>query len=203
MQGTHGPRARSEDLIVEELGEELLVYDTKADRGHSLSPEAARVWRRCDGRTPTGGLSAQLDLDIESVKRALEELESCELLEAPAETGLGQTRRELSVKMVKTAGAVAAAPMILSVAAPTPAMAVTVAFCAQFSSGNCGANTGCSSTVGCCCCTPPLHEPYPPGGPCDLNETGNQCKTCVPTDLQNTECPAQGHPAGTNCSAQG
>ena len=45
------PCARSEDLIVEELGEELLVYDMKADRGHCLSPVAARVWRRCDGRT--------------------------------------------------------------------------------------------------------------------------------------------------------
>ena len=34
MEAEHRPRARSEKLIVEELGDELLVYDIRADRGH-------------------------------------------------------------------------------------------------------------------------------------------------------------------------
>lgn len=203
MDKAYGPLARESDLIVEEIGDEVLVYDSRAQRGHCLSPEAAQVWRRCDGRTPTAGLSAQLDLDVDTVKRALDELHGCDLLEDQAELGDGTTRRELTVKMAKVGGAVAAAPLILSVGAPVAHAAVTPAFCAQFSSGNCGGNSGCSSSVGCCCCTPPLHSPYDPGSPCDtFDPTASQCKTCVPTDIQVTECAFWGH-TGNGCSAVG
>ena len=129
------PCARSEDLIVEELGEELLVYDMKADRGHCLSPTAARVWRRCDGRTPAKDMSAELDLDPDAVGRALDELAACKLLEPTPEltvvaaNGDGATRRELATRFVKAGAVAAAAPLIVSVVAPTPAQAQTLAFC--------------------------------------------------------------------------
>jgi hypothetical protein len=147
------PLARSRDLIVEELGDELLVYDMEADRGHCLSPTAARVWRRCDGRTPAEGLRSQLDLDPGAVDRAIDELAECELLELAPEltlvaAGNGSTRREVAKRVVKAGAAAAAAPLIVSVAAPTPAQAQTLAMCRTF--GNCG---GCQQ-AGCCCCTP-------------------------------------------------
>jgi hypothetical protein len=201
------PLARSTDLIVEELGDEVLVYDTNADRAHSLSPDAAKVWRACDGGASAEELSAKLGLDADTVARALDELRGCDLLEESptlAPVNEGSTRREATVKMAKVGAAVVAAPLIVSVAAPTAQAAVTVAFCAQFSSGNCGASSGCSSEVGCCCCVPPLTGGnFPPGEPCDLNETGQQCKTCVPTDQQATLCPQFGHGPGTSCSATG
>lgn len=197
MEANRGPLARSEDLIIEELGDEVLVYDSKADKGHCLSPDVARVWRRCDGRTPVEGLTAQLGLSVERIQSALDELERCDLLD-PA----GHTRRELTVKFAKLSAAVAATPLIVSVVAPTPAQAATPKFCAQFSSGNCGSNTGCSSTVGCCCCTPPIHPPYPSGQPCaQFVPNDSQCKSCVPTQDQNTLCPAYGHGARSSCSA--
>ncbi|MDQ3571818.1 MAG: hypothetical protein M3383_03025 [Actinomycetota bacterium] len=145
------PAARSKDLIVERLDDEVLVYDKARDRGHCLSPEAALVWDRCDGRTPRDGLSAQLGLDAETIDRALFELDSCDLLEAGSTSG-GSTRRELSVKLVKTGAAAAiAAPMIMSVTAPTPAQAVTLAFCRSISTtSGCGA----CQQAGCCCCEP-------------------------------------------------
>ena len=116
------PCARSEDLIVEELGEELLVYDMKADRGHCLSPVAARVWRRCDGRTPAKDMSAELDLDPDAVGRALDELTACKLLQPTPEltvvaaNGDGATRREVATRFVKAGAVAAAAPLIVSVA---------------------------------------------------------------------------------------
>jgi hypothetical protein len=191
------PLARSSDLIIEELGDEVLVYDTKADRGHSLSPEAAKIWNNCNGRTTAEMLSAQLGLDPETVDRALDELTTCELLEVrPMIVADGSTRREVTMKLAKVGAAAAVAPLILSVAAPSAHAAATLAFCNQFSSGNCGGNTGCSKTVGCCCCTPPLHSPYPAGSPCAENETGTQCKTCVP--CPGTVCPQFGQ---VQCSA--
>lgn len=201
MDVNRGPLARSEDLIIEELGDEVLVYDSRADKAHCLSPDAARVWSRCDGSTPTDGLVAQLGLEADRVEGALDELERCELLdERPA--AVGHTRRELTLKVAKVGAAAATMPLIVSVAAPTPAMAATLAFCQQFSSGNCGGSTGCSSEVGCCCCTPPVGTGgRTPGGACA--SIAGQCKNCVPTDQQNTLCPQFGHGAGSSCSATG
>jgi hypothetical protein len=195
-----GPLARSSDLIIEELGDEVLVYDTENDRGHSLSPEAAKVWRACNGKTTAERLSVELGLERETVERALDELSTCELLETrPTIVADGSTRREVTIKMAKVgaaAGAAAAAgPLILSAAAPTPAMAASVRTCIKFSSGNCGGNSGCSKSIGCCCCVPVLHSPFPIGSPCALLEkTDNQCKTCVP-------CPGSGSAIpGANCT---
>jgi hypothetical protein len=198
------PLARSDELVVEELDDELLVYDQKTDRAHCLSSEAARVWRRCDGQTRIDVLSAELHLDSHTVDRALDELAACELLETAAETAGGSTRRELTVKVVRASAAAAAAPLIISVAAPTPAMAATPAFCATFSSGNCGCgagSSGCCGSIGCCCCTPPLQSPFPAGSPCAVRDpTSQQCKTCVPCDQQGLCQTLYGH-RGSGCAS--
>ena len=157
------PLARTGDLIVEELGDELLVYDTKADQGHCLNPAAARVWQRCDGRTPADGLSAQLALEADTVEQALAELEACELLEAPLEPTLdvvhngGSTRREVASKAVKVGVGVAAGAMVLSQTAPAAAQTTTqVALCAGLVPNN---NCGVCAQNDCCCCTPGQNNP--------------------------------------------
>jgi hypothetical protein len=153
------PLARSSDLIVEELGDEVLVYDTNNDRAHSLSAEAAKVWRHCNGSTSTEDLSSQVGLGLETVNAALVELSACELLEVkPTISTAGSTRREATIKFAKLGAAVASAPLIISVAAPPAAFAVTFNQCNAFntSSNDCGAggpSAGCKS-IGCCCCTP-------------------------------------------------
>jgi hypothetical protein len=204
------PLARSQNLIVEELGEELLVYDTEADRGHCLSPEAARVWRRCDGHTPSAGLSAQLELDADTVNRALDELDACNLLEAAPQLTVdgGTTRRELTVKMVKVGGAVAAAPLIVSIAAPTAASAFTpppgceaitqcLFNCGQTGSGCQGAacvccqldQCKCNDTPGCIC--PGTGKVSRPSNVkfCNLG-TAAQCPPSTDPCLCTTPCPA-------------
>jgi hypothetical protein len=211
METNRGPLARSEGLIVEEIGDEVLVYDSNVDTAHCLSPDAARVWQRCDGRTPSDGLAAQVGLSAERVESALSELERCELLEEPG----GHTRRQMGLKVVKAGAAVAATPLIISVMAPTPAMATTFLVCATRSSNNCGGNDGCSSVPGCCCCTPPVSgksgyctssvdcPACGPGHPCCISGTNDsQCKSCVPTEDQATLCPLFGH-SDPNCSSEG
>ena len=151
------PLARSEDLVVEELDDELLVYDVSVERAHSLSAPAARVWRRCDGKTSVDALGAELGLDAETVDRALDELDRCKLLEAAPELGGGHTRREATIKVAKIGGAVAAAPLIVSLGLPASASAtltVPVEVCANSKSHGCGID--CSphtgAKCGCCCC---------------------------------------------------
>ncbi len=184
MDANQRPLARSRELLVEEVGDELLVYDLEANHGHCLSASAARVWQRCDGKTQVDALGRDLDLDPATVERALDELTTCALLERIAESAPGSIRRELTTRVMKVGAAAAAVPLIVSVVAPTPAMAVTLAFCQQFSSTNCGGGSpseGCKSN-GCCCC-------QPPAGP-------GAFRNCV--DVQ-ANCPAQ-TPAVNSCN---
>ncbi len=53
------PLACSQGLITEELDGELLVYDSKCNMAYALDPEAAAVWRACDGHTETRSLAAR------------------------------------------------------------------------------------------------------------------------------------------------
>lgn len=147
---TMPPLARTESLVIEELGDELLVYDLETDEAHSLGAVAARVWKACDGRTTLEGMTAELGLDHATVTEAVNGLSTCRLLdEGPGQNGY--TRRGLTLRAVKVGAAAAAVPLIVSIAAPAAALAVTESFCAGIVVGH-----GCGEChkYGCCCCIP-------------------------------------------------
>jgi len=159
MDGTiKMPLARTGELAIEELGDELLVYDLKIDRAHSLGATVSRVWRACDGSTTIDDLSPALNLDPATVVRAIEELDSCELLD-PGVPGNGAgttTRRELGLKLAKVGAAAAVVPMIVSVSAATARQAgspPTEAECQALTV--IGHGCGECHKIGCCCCEPP------------------------------------------------
>jgi hypothetical protein len=193
------PLARSEDLVVEELEDGLLVYDLTTDHAHSLQATAARVWRACDGTKPVAALSDELDLDGETIAHALEELRGCDLLDGGPELGSGMTRRDMTKKAVKVGGAAAAAPLIVSLAVPMPAAAQTVSplFCTNGGqSPNCGAP--CMERACCCCCQGLMDEPNMSAGglkPDVCTGTAND-KCCLPT----TQCDAGAFGANGHCS---
>lgn len=165
--GSRRPTARTAELLVEELGDELLVYDQRSDQVHCLSLAAGKVWRACDGKTSLEQLGSALNIDSELVDRALDELDACGLLDGEAPGGV--TRREATARLVRTGAAAAAAPLIYSIAAPTPALAVTQNFCANHAANNgcAGVGTGtpstacanCSSVSCACCYTSPMMCP--------------------------------------------
>lgn len=145
------PLARTEDVIVEDFGDEVLIYDRNSDYAHCLGREAAMVWRVCDGSTPAAAIATALGFDRETVDRALDELDESGLLDSIDKGGL--TRREATIKMAKVGGLAAAAPMIYSIMAPTPALAASQAYCLTVT--NCFSNgSGCSTCfkAGCVCC---------------------------------------------------
>jgi hypothetical protein len=147
MSVTH-PMARTDDLVVEEVADEVLVYDQRNDQAHCLSSAAGQVWRACDGTMSQDGLAAELKLEPETVARAIEELDSCGLLDTGPETGV--TRREVTARMMKVGAVAASAPLIYSVMAPTPALAASEASCFKICPNGCGA----CNQAGCCCCAP-------------------------------------------------
>jgi hypothetical protein len=125
------PKARRDGLVLRELPDELLIYDTETHEAHCLNETAARVWKPCDGRTSVseiaGRIGATVDerVDEDVVWLALEDLWKRQLLEGePAPTREGGMSRS---QLLHRAGVVAAVsvPVVMSIAAPTAAHAAS------------------------------------------------------------------------------
>jgi hypothetical protein len=131
--GDRAPRARKQGLVVQELPDEVLIYDRDRDKAHCLNQTAALVWKYCDGKTTVPKMAQRLERDLNTsdvdekvVWYALDQLSKDHLLEesmVPPAVLAGMTRRE----MVRALGvaAVIAVPLVTSIVAPTPAQAAT------------------------------------------------------------------------------
>lgn len=87
--GSYRPQARKDDLAIQPIDKELVVFDSRLQQGHSLNSSAAQVLDLCDGNhTPSEiahelGVIAGTDVDEELVQLALEELGKAGLLIEP------------------------------------------------------------------------------------------------------------------------
>ncbi len=135
------PVARTEKLMIQEVGNEIVVYDQKNHASHSLNAMATRIWELCDGHNTIDDiaqlLKEELNLPVDEdtdirvlIWLTLEELERFHLLknyrtEPIADSNI--SRR----KVVKTAtilGGFAIGsmfPVVRSIIAPAPAIAVS------------------------------------------------------------------------------
>jgi hypothetical protein len=142
----HGslPRAREDGLLVETVGEELLLYDQDSHTAHCLSPIAACVWRHCDGERDVTELAELAGTNETLIADALHELREKDLLHAepaPRQSIVpGESRREAIGRVARYGAAAAAGSMVVSATAATPAMA---------SSGE--GTTVCNSGNSTCC----------------------------------------------------
>ncbi len=126
------PSTRSNGLIVREVGDELLIYDTASDRATALNPLAARVWRACDGRSSVAEIVARVrqeDAQLSgcsefeartAVLSALDKLDDSALVLGFEQTDQG--RRDI-VRWIGT-GALALAA-VTTIVSPTPAQAAS------------------------------------------------------------------------------
>ena len=125
------PRARSQDLIVEALEGELLVFDQQNQECHVLNRAAAAVWRRCDGRTGVPALAAAaseasgLPPRDEIAALALDQLRQARLLEGSADevSRLRLTRRAVIRRLGLVAGLATLLPAVETIVAPRAAEA--------------------------------------------------------------------------------
>jgi hypothetical protein len=162
--------------VVQDLGDEVLVYDRDRDVAHCLSPAAAAVWRRCDGQHDAAELAADV----------LAELGAKSLLAGEPALGMRRlSRREAIGRLASLGAAVAATPLIVSVVAPSPAQASSTACglpgepctnSGQAPGGCCGSEALCAGGV-CCikqggACTGP--------GQCCAGLTCSPVSGCTP-----------------------
>lgn len=123
------PKARpASEILVEELADEVLVYDQVAHQAHCLSPAAARVFRLCDGVHTRAEAEAALASEA-SLDAILAQLTQAGLIVQPRPARsrpdrIDRRRRAMIRKTAFIAGAVIASPFISSIVAP-PALAAS------------------------------------------------------------------------------
>jgi hypothetical protein len=170
-----GPRARSADLIVDNIGDELLVYDTQSNRAHSLNTVGAAVWKACDGTRSSEEIAAHAGLDPAAVELALDNLADIELISGHQRTGISR-RTALRRITVGAAGLAVALPVIRSITAPTAALAVS-------GCNNAGGNCHTAMNISASCC---LTSYCSAGGFCRVGTgkaAGEQCSRTSQCEL--------------------
>lgn len=123
------PSARRTGTITQDVDGDLVVYDTVHHVAHRLTASAARVWEHCDGGTSVAEIAHRIGtaaepVDEATVQAALHALREANLL-IDGETPQALTRRTAVRRMAQVAGSALSVPLVISIAAPTPADALS------------------------------------------------------------------------------
>lgn len=155
------PKARSDELVVSEVQEEVLVYDRTRQEAHSLNPTAALIWRNCDGTKDVPQLAALvnsklgLPSDEDSVWLALSRLEEANLLSESVteQQGSDGTSRRDFMKRVGLAAAATGVASVVTVGIP---VAYAASSCVpkgdQCGGGRLNNGSVCAHNIDCCSC---------------------------------------------------
>jgi hypothetical protein len=186
--------ARTAALVVEEVNDEALVYDTQTDIAHSLSKTAFAVWRACDeGATfddVVNIVAKRGEKNTEAIAAAvLGELDEKNLL-LPSQAGV--SRRHALKRMAGVGAAAALTPFVVSVTVPTAHAAGSPPTC-KTETQQC---TGTTQATNNCCTTNPSGGRKLICGPNPGAGGGNTCQQCVAGGSG-----AANKPFGNNCVA--
>src|SRR5687768_2242379 len=126
------PKSRQEQLLVEEVADELVVFDQERNRAHRLNRTAWVVWRNCDGQRSVADLTALLQHELNPVADenlvllTLDRLSSAHLLQEPIQRPVAEarnSRRQFLQKVGMVGTLTLLIPVVQSIVAPTPAQA--------------------------------------------------------------------------------
>lgn len=152
MNNPNNPMARQKGLVVQEMPDEVLVYDLDSNKAHCLNQSAALVWKSCDGNNSVTDIVREFEtngsgkVSEDLVWLAIDQLNEKGLLEGEiAPRFQGQSRRQV----IKTIGlaSVVALPVIASLVAPQNALGSVSCACTQPS--NCATLSQCPSVTIC------------------------------------------------------
>jgi hypothetical protein len=150
------PTSRQARLVIQELPDEVLIYDLDRDRAHCLNQAAAFVWKQCDGRTTVAEALVRFEeefgagVDETMILLAVDQLEKFDLLQERVKrpARVNRVSRRALIRSVGLAAAVAV-PLITSIGIPTvqafTSCAPNGASC--FGNGNCCSHN-CKVTAG-------------------------------------------------------
>jgi hypothetical protein len=177
MNKNFTPKSRQDNLVVQELEGEVLIYDLQHTKAFCLNKTSALVWQSCDGSRTIAEigdevgkqLNSQINEDV--VWLALDQLSKENLITNKGELTnkfAGVSRREVIRKI--GLGTMIALPVITSLVAPMAVHALST--CPATPPAGCTGGTG--RAPGCACSG---------NGNCASN-------TCIPATGGNIQCCA-------------
>lgn len=128
----NNPKSRDNELVVQELGKEVLIYDFNNHKACSLNETSSIIWKMCDGKTPVERMSQILSRQLkkpvadEIIWLALDNFKRNDLLADNADFGIefnNLSRREI----IRKAGlaSMIALPLITGITAPEAVQAAS------------------------------------------------------------------------------
>jgi len=165
------PFAKNKNIVIQEIADELLVYDLETNKAHNLNATAAMVWKLCDGKRSALEISDEMSKRLktlvseELIALALNQLARDNLLENHNEDSFlnGLSRREV-IKRIGF-GSLIALPIVSTLVAPEAAFAQSC----TTNNTNCATNGECCSlnchngSAGRTCCVPGVTDNFAPG----------------------------------------
>src|SRR5688572_9986990 len=107
MERLYKPTSRAVHLVVQQVADEMLVYDMSAHRAFCLNPSAALVWQECNGGATVAEIADRLWPDrsaADVVWLAIDQLAEFDLLEnAPPRRFDRRARRQAIKSLALTA----------------------------------------------------------------------------------------------------
>lgn len=155
----NNPRSRNQDLVIQELKKEVLIYDLKINKAYCLNETSALVWNACDGSRSVAEISTIIGKQTNKafgedlVWLAVDQFKQDNLLDNSDQIISdfnGLSRREA----IKKAGlaSMIALPVIASLLAPSAVMAQSGSCAGTVSDIPCGASTNTGFFGDCNAC---------------------------------------------------
>ncbi|MBX7171611.1 MAG: PqqD family protein [Pyrinomonadaceae bacterium] len=149
------PKTRNENIVVQEMEKEILIYDLKTNKAFCLNETSAIIYQLCDGKNSVAEITLALNQNLnQSVSEdlvwlALDNFKKDNLLENNEQFEInfkGLSRRQV-IKKIGLASMIAL-PVIASVVAPNAAMAFSgFANCAACTTNSQCAVNNCLNNV--------------------------------------------------------
>lgn len=147
------PLARMNDLVVQNLDTEILIYDLKINKVFNLNKTLKIIYEACNGKTTLDELKAKYNFTDDLIFLALDELNRENLLEQnqPYQSPLANLSRREVIRKIGLASMIAL-PVISSIVAPTAAHGASLAklFAACSSPSDCASNFCTQGPPRCC-----------------------------------------------------
>jgi hypothetical protein len=168
------PLVRTKDIIVQNAGNELLVYDVTTHKIFKLNETSMIVFNNCNGQTTFNDLKRKHKFTDDLIYLTLDQLKDENLIEDYQVKFAGVSRREV-IRKVGLATMIAL-PVIIGMTAPT---AIQAASC------------GGSNPAGTVVCL---------NGQLNCATVAPTCQSCQATFSTNVICVTPGNPAGGQCT---
>ena len=75
------PISRTENIVIQEIGREVLIYDLTINKVFCLNQTSIAVWNACDGDQTVVEIAQSLNMPEDAVWLALDQLKDEQLIE--------------------------------------------------------------------------------------------------------------------------